>query len=507
MKSIVIPLLDGLTEVHEIGFLHRDIKPGNIYIRSRNQTPVLLDFGAARQAVGGKSKSLSIVVSAGYAPAEQYETHGNQGAWTDIYAMAAVMYRAISGKAPVEATARMNAKGRGQPDPLQPAVEVGRGKYSESFLKTVDHGLAVIETDRPQSVTEWGKMFGQPGDTKGHKSRSGHVTENTSRTTSASSTTPKGMGLKWLAAGLLLAFGSGTGWYYYTETKSGQYVASDGAREEEKHQAKEKADAELQAQAKAKEKADAELQAQARAEAAHQARAEEKRRAQSKIVGEFVRVPGGTFEMGCGSRSGCDDNEKPVHTVWVESFEIGRYEVTQGQWKAVMGSNPSEFSSCGEDCPVEKVSWDDAQRFIAKLNTKGQGKYRLPTEAEWEYACRSGGKQEKYSGGNDVDSVAWHKNNSNNKTHRVGQKSPNKLEIYDMSGNVWEWVQDRYARDAYSKHASDNPIYKGSGFLRVRRGSSWRSYTGNARCAVRGASTSANRSDGLGFRLIAISPN
>ena len=545
LKSIVIPLLDGLKEVHAENFLHRDIKPGNIYIRKKNKTPVLLDFGAARQAMGSEDKGLTAMWSGGYTPAEQYETRGNQGAWTDIYAMAAVMYRVISGKKPIKATTRMSAKARGEPDPLRPAMKVGQGRYSESLLKTVDRGLAVIETDRPQSVAEWEEMFGQ-------RERVWHLTKNTLRTTSLPSTTPKGIRLKWLAAGLLLAVGSGTGWYYYAETKSDQYVKSEGVGEEEKRQArakerieakrqaqarakerieaelqaqaraKEKAETKLQAQARAKEKAEAKLQAQARAkekaelqarakqrkEAERQARAEEKRRTQSKYMGEFVRAPGGTFEMGCGSQSDCQDNEKPVHTVRVDSFEIGKYEVTQGQWETVMRSNPSRFSACGDDCPVEKVSWGDVQKFITKLNTKGQEKYRLPTEAEWEYACRSGGKREKYSGGNNVDSLAWHKNNSGNKTHRVGQKSPNGLEIYDMSGNVWEWVQDRYARDAYGKHEHDNPVYEGSGFLRVFRGGSWGTGSGVTRCTYRSSSApGGSRFNNLGFRLIAISPN
>ncbi|MBF0584808.1 MAG: hypothetical protein HQL80_11335, partial [Magnetococcales bacterium] len=133
--------------------------PDNIYIRRKDETPVLLDFGAARHAVGGKSKSLSVVVKDGYAPAEQYETHGNQGPWTDIYALGAVIYRAIAGEAPTQATSRIIAVAKRQADPLRPARDIGKNGYSELFLKAIDHALAVVESDRPQSTREWREEF------------------------------------------------------------------------------------------------------------------------------------------------------------------------------------------------------------------------------------------------------------------------------------------------------------------------------------------------------------
>jgi formylglycine-generating enzyme len=138
---------------------------------------------------------------------------------------------------------------------------------------------------------------------------------------------------------------------------------------------------------------------------------------------------------------------------------FGKYEVTQAQWEAVMGNNPAYFKQCGESCPVESVSWNDVQEFIKKLNQQTGKTYRLPTEAEWEYAARSGGKSEKYSGGNNVDSVAWYNGNSGKQTHPVGRKQPNGLGIYDMSGNVWEWVEDIYSNSAYRAHNRNNPIY------------------------------------------------
>ena len=159
---------------------------------------------------------------------------------------------------------------------------------------------------------------------------------------------------------------------------------------------------------------------------------------------EMVFVKGGTFMMGATPEQGSDagDGEKPVHSVTVSDFYIGKYEVTQAQWKAVMGKNPSHYK--GENRPVERVSWYDIQKFIEKLNAKTGKRYRLPTEAEWEYAARGGNQSKgyKYSGSNDIGSVAWYTNNSGDRTHPVGQKQPNELGLYDMTGNVWEWCSD-----------------------------------------------------------------
>ena len=209
----------------------------------------------------------------------------------------------------------------------------------------------------------------------------------------------------------------------------------------------------------------------------------------------MVYVEGSTFTMGC--TSGYDD-EKPVHSVTLSSYYIGEYEVTQALWIAVTGNNPSKFK--GDNLPVEMVSWNDVQDFIFKLNRLTGKKFRLPTEAEWEYAARGGKKSKgyKYSGSNTATDVAWYGENSNGITHPVGTKQTNELGIYDMSGNVGEWCQDWY--DNYSSVSQTNPIGALSGVSCVIRGGSWDS---NANCvcvSVRGGDA-PSRHGIIGFRL------
>ncbi len=213
----------------------------------------------------------------------------------------------------------------------------------------------------------------------------------------------------------------------------------------------------------------------------------------------MVHVKGGCFEMGDNFGDGLSD-ELPVHTVCVKDFFIGKYEVTQGLWRAVMKSNPSYFSKCGDDCPVEEVSWDDAQEFILKLNKETGRKYRLPTEAEWEYAARSGGKLEKWSGTSDEQKLgeyAWYGANSGNSTHPVGRKKPNGLGIYDMSGNVWEWVQDVYKHYADPPDSKHSRRHNGS----VTRGGGWKGKPKDLRASNRFYVQPAHRYSNQGFRL------
>ena len=224
---------------------------------------------------------------------------------------------------------------------------------------------------------------------------------------------------------------------------------------------------------------------------------------------EFVWVPPGEFQMGSTSQHAYDDEQPVTRVRLTKGFYLGKYEVTQAQWEAVMGNNPSGFTDCGGDCPVEQVSWVQVQDFIGRLNARsGGGSYRLPTEAEWEYAARAGTTTDTYAGditqpeGNDpvVDGIAWYRRNSGFRTHPVGRKAPNGWGLYDMLGNVWEWVGDWYG--AYPGGSVTGPSGPSSGSNRVVRGGGWRDFAETYRSATRGRSSPGGRRNSLGFRLV-----
>jgi formylglycine-generating enzyme required for sulfatase activity len=225
---------------------------------------------------------------------------------------------------------------------------------------------------------------------------------------------------------------------------------------------------------------------------------------ENSIGMKLVYIQPGEFQM--GSNGSDRDDEKPIHTVTIsKGFYMGIYEVTQEQYQKVMGINPSKFK--GEDnLPVETVSWDDVVEFCKKLSQTEGKTYRLPTEAEWEYACRAG-TTTKFSFGDDesqLDDYAWYTQNSGGKTHPVGEKNPNAWGLYDMLGNVWEWCQDRNAKDWYSKGPVENPLNESYGDknCRVIRGGSWGYGSNECRVSLRGYGTPGIRGDDLGFRVV-----
>ena len=226
------------------------------------------------------------------------------------------------------------------------------------------------------------------------------------------------------------------------------------------------------------------------------------------IEAKMIKVEGGSFNMGCTNEkdSDCYYWEKPAHTIKVGSFYIGKFPVTQKEWEAVVGNKPWFSKDCAE-CPVENVSWFDAQVFINMLNQLTGKYYRLPTEAEWEFAAKGGNKSKgyKYAGSDNAATVAWYDKNSGKLTHPVGQKQPNELGLYDMSGNVWQWCADWFDDKYYSSSPTDNPTGPANGpgrdFYRTCRGGSWWSEMNNARVTNRDRYPPDARDDDVGLRL------
>ncbi len=236
----------------------------------------------------------------------------------------------------------------------------------------------------------------------------------------------------------------------------------------------------------------------------------DKKYGKNSIGMKFVHIPSGTFMMGSHPKAPIRDEDEKYHQVSLtEGFYMQTTEVTQAQWKAVMGDESVTFpfrpffKKCGGDCPMENISWNDTQEFIRKLNQKEKTrKYRLPTEAEWEYACNAKSAA-IFCYGNDknkLEEYAWYINNSEKKTHPVGQKKPNKWGLYDMHGNLWEWCQDW--KNEYPSGAVNNPTGPSKGLLRVCRGGSWRNYAGGVRSAYRDYVSPYRGDNFIGFRIV-----
>lgn len=210
----------------------------------------------------------------------------------------------------------------------------------------------------------------------------------------------------------------------------------------------------------------------------------------------MVAISGNTFTMGNES---LDSDSSPEHLVTLSSYYIGETQVTQALWEAIIGKNPSKFNDCPQ-CPVEMVSWNDAQEFIQKINQITGKNYRLPTEAEWEYAAR-GGENYTYAGSNDIDEVAWSEEKGGWNTKPVKQKKPNGYNLYDMNGNVWEWCQDCYSSNYYKKKPITNPTGPEKGSTRSMRGGSWYSTDTSCEIGYRGNSSPKKQGNDIGFRL------
>ena len=442
---LLIPVLDGLRAAHAKNILHRDIKPQNLYLaylESGGVRPILLDFGAARQAMGEHSRSLSVVLTPGYAPFEQYHRRGKQGPWTDIYAAAAVLYRLITGEAPPEATERIAQ------DDLRPVTDFGGSRRLSDALAAA---LAIAPEARPQTVQAFQSALTEA-----------------SLPTTPPATPPASPRVKPMV------------------------VPPIKPQPNSNHSPKP-------------------IIASQRVQVATNSAGIE--------IPDMVRLPGGRFLMGSPDnepdRSDC---EGPQHWVQVPAFEIGRYPVTFAQWDACVAASgcvhkPNDAGWGRDQRPVINVSWHDAQEYVRWLSSKTGERWRLPTEAEWEYAARAGTKTPFSTGVFITTCQANYDENCESsgggaktgvnlkKTQLVGSYPANPWGLFDLHGNVWEWVEDCWHDDYRGAPTDGSAWMRGVCPTRVLRGGSWVSDPWSIRSASRYRSAPDYRYNNYGFRV------
>jgi len=634
--SVAQAIFAGLKEVHRHQYLHRDIKPGNIYLRQQGEA-ILIDFGSARQALGNQSRSVTGIVSAGYAPNEQYYSDASkQGPWTDLYGVGATLYRCISGQDPIDAPTRMGALMEGEKDPMVAAVNLGDGRYSEDWLRVVDWMLTPARKGRPQSVNEViQRLPGLGHDTLASEVRSTRVTEiitgperewkdevepvvlepeveslpqetHTDEiplripTKAAETDTPgekpqpagefehatlarrnrlwRGLGV--LLAVVIVAYGGG--WLQSRDQTAGQLSAAngflivlsqpgdaqialkDGGRQyqpgmelapgqyrievsQDGYLASEKTV--LIAAGKLK-RVSVVLLRKDQPEVANSAA---NRPETTAILPEMVAIKRGCFDMGSADSEKSRSKTEYLHRVCVEKFRLGQYEVSVAEFRkfvdavayqtdaerdsvqtgcyAYAHSNgksgwairssanwrtPTQDKNTKDDHPVACVSWNDANAYIRWLNRQTAGTYRLPTEAEWEYAARAG--QRGASHWNDSAKQACRQANSADHSAKqhlygwqinscdddyayaspVGHYKANRFGLHDTLGNVWEWTCSGVDL-AYTGGESQCDVSASA--WHILRGGGWPDSPEDVRLAYRGRNASAFRSDHLGFRL------
>ena len=483
-----------LVYIHSKNINHLDIKPGNLMKRKEDGKVLVIDFGVAKQydlATSQGTTTTPVGISHGYSPAEQYRKNGVQSfsPQSDVYALAATLFKLLTGSTPPEA---MEIQDEGLPVAELQAKQISRPVISAIAMamkgrhertQSVAEFMSNLKSEDTQDTVVFPDATGtgrKRKETEEKAAKEKVKVERKRKETEEKATKKKATFVVTIVVVAIVAI-----WLMIPSNKN--KVEEELAKITEVsysngvYSNKNKVEEEL---AKITE-----------------ASYSKGILTVNGIKYNMVRVEGCTFRMGATSEQDCDayDIEEPVHSVTLSSYYIGKTEVTQALWKAVMGSNPSKFK--GENLPVENVSWDDCQVFVRKLNSLTGQNFRLPTEAEWEFACRGGNNSlgYKYSGSDNIDNVAWFDCNSGRKTHFVATKSPNELGIYDMSGNVWEWCSDWY--DKYSSGAQANPKGPESGSCRVFRGGGWGSYAGYCRSSNRGYNTPTHRHDRLGLRL------
>ena len=617
---VMTPVLEGLERVHAAGVLHRDIKPSNILVRRSDGRPVLIDFGAAKQAAAKYTKSQAPYTE-GFAALEQVADTGKLGPWTDMYGVGAVMWRIVAGgnrpwepPHPVRVELRSHAVVDGTEDPMPPARDLGRGRFAPRLLEAIDRCLRLRGAERIQGSRELLEAF-RVGSDQSTSAVSVEVSEPSTKPAVAVGMGEKSgsgptiqeprnarrwagwMTLASVAVGLCLALaawwsqGSGeavrdrgpegimdaSGGDATATTDRGEEIDSavspspqpenreplpdenkeaqtpdptenDSSRKEDPSEAEVEggnddrpevslerpqvgieqpwvrdwealgggiedpgfaaaAQAYIDQYRKVPEarvwvaRAEGLMAKLKELEAVDRTRREVGESWTNSLGMEFMWIEAGRFMMGSPEDEEGRFADELQHEVRIsEGFWMGKYEVTQGEWEAVMGANPSDFKNCGPRCPVDSVSWIDAEEFIRRLNGRESGKgyrYQLPTEAEWEYAARAGTTGARYGV---LDLIAWYGDNSGFETHPVGEKQANAWGLHDMLGNVYEWTADWSG--GYPSSSVTDPHGPSTGSYRVSRGGGWYSIAGLVRSADRINSSPGDRYYDIGFRLV-----
>ena len=496
----ICQVADALSYVHSKNRLHLDVKPQNIMI-DRNGKAVLIDFGVSKQydEANGENTSTLLGCTPGYAPIEQV---GNNVVdfrpATDIYALGATLYKALSGVTPLAANLLAcgdelaplpSSVSRATRKAVEVAMDLNRHKRPQSIAKLMDI-LAIsprpfsreVSSGEKLKVDDDATVLKDAGGQQGHgKTPFAAETDITHKPVNSRKSNKS---IPFYAIILLLIL---------VVTAVMLFVGNTGSYEH-RSVVKEPRLKELKSEQKTEDEPEYKPEYKTEPEFAD--------RVFSVNGVEFtmVAVEGDEFEM--GSNSG-EENERPVHVVKLSDYYIGETEVTQELWEAVMGYNPSKFEGYPQR-PVENINYNDCNEFIAKLNELTGENFKLPTEAQWEYAARGGkySKEYRYSGSNEIDGVAWYDkdNKDTGSTHVVKRKSPNELGLYDMSGNVWEWCFDCYAEYKSSEQV-DPKIDNGSGSERVIRGGSWGRSATRCRTTYRGHAFVGISNFNYGLRL------
>ncbi|MBF0310074.1 MAG: SUMF1/EgtB/PvdO family nonheme iron enzyme [Magnetococcales bacterium] len=501
LLRILEPLLSGIETLHKSDFIHRDIKPANILIR-KNGKPVILDFGSARQSLPGRDQMTSLL-SLGYSPYEQYDSSGvRQGPWSDIYALGAVLYRAVTGKKPVDAALRIGSRLRNEPDAMTPALDLAKGRYSSGLLKAIDKALMVLETERPQSIAAWRPMLfvveSDPEVPPRPEAAPAQSAPAQNATSSAQAVERKAKQSSWRS--FIASMNKfGTELDIPDLSKKGPAVVR-----------KPTGDTVAQPSPMAASGTPAIAEVSGAGESADAQAAQVKKQGSIWVEPvtkmEFVWIDKGRFVMGSPRGvPGRKPDEGPQREVEISGLWVAKYPVTWGKWKQVMGDPSNSVGLTQHNFPADQISWENTQRFIRTLTrlTNGANRFRLPTEAEWEFVARAGNATAFFFGDNpaQLGQYAWYVQNAAGRVHPVGMRAANPWGLYDMLGLVWEWTSDWYSDQYNATTPVRNPRGSATGEFRVCRGGSWKNPANACRCAFR-LPLPEGSDQPIGFRLV-----